>query len=129
MAAKRPIFLFWATTGLFCLVMAFSAYQYLSSPDMIAAFQHLGFPAYFRVQLAVFKFLGVLVLLLPVFPARIKDFAYAGFAISMVSAAIAHSCSGDPAMRVVLPLLFLGLLAISYFSYHKTLAASELQPA
>jgi hypothetical protein len=40
------------------------------------------------------KLLGVLVLLAPV-PARLKEWAYAGFAITLGSALIAHVALGD----------------------------------
>ena len=61
---------------------------------MAQAFTHLGFPAYFRVELSWFKLLGVLFLLVPV-PARLKDWVYAGFAIDLGSALIAHFSVGD----------------------------------
>ncbi len=42
-------------------------------------FTHLGFPAYFRVELSWAKLFGVVLLLAPV-PGRLKEWAYAGFA-------------------------------------------------
>ncbi len=57
---------YWTSTVLFCLMTAASAVMYLTSPQMAGAFTHLGFPAYFRVELAVAKLLGVAVLLAPV---------------------------------------------------------------
>jgi hypothetical protein len=58
------------------------------------AFTNLGFPDYFRVELAWAKLLGVVLLLAPV-PARLKEWAYAGFAITIGSALIAHFAVGD----------------------------------
>jgi DoxX-like family len=57
-------------------------------------FTHLGFPAYFRVELSWAKLLGVILLLAPV-PSRLKEWAYAGFAINLASALIAHFSLGD----------------------------------
>jgi len=57
-------------------------------------FTHLGFPAYFRVELSWAKVLGVVLLLAPV-PTRLKEWAYAGFAITLGSALIAHFALGD----------------------------------
>jgi hypothetical protein len=85
---------FWAVTALFCLQIGFTAYAQLSLPQVAEAFTQLGFPAYFRVELALAKLLGVVVLLAPV-PARLKEWAYAGFAITLVSALIAHFAVGD----------------------------------
>jgi hypothetical protein len=84
----------WIVTALFCLQMTFTAYAQLRLPQVAAAFTHLGFPAYFRVELSWAKFLGVVLLLAPV-PARLKEWAYAGFAITLVSALIAHFSVGD----------------------------------
>ena len=85
---------FWAVTALFCLQIGFTAYAQLSLPVVAQAFAHLGFPDYFRVELAWAKLLGVVLLLAPV-PARIKEWAYAGFAITLGSALIAHFSVGD----------------------------------
>ena len=48
----------------------------------------LGFTDYFRVELAWAKLLGAVLLLAPV-PARLKEWAYAAFAITLGSALIA----------------------------------------
>jgi hypothetical protein len=85
---------YWLVTALFCLQMTFTAYAQLRLPQVAEAFTHLGFPGYFRVELSLAKLLGVLVLLAPV-PARVKEWAYAGFAINLVSAIIAHLSVGD----------------------------------
>lgn len=85
---------FWLVTALFCLQMGFTAYAQLRLPQVAAAFTHLGFPDYFRVELSWAKFLGVVLLLAPV-PPRLKEWAYAGFAIDVGSALIAHFAVGD----------------------------------
>jgi hypothetical protein len=93
-ASKALIIAYWIFTGLFCLQMGFTAYAQLRLPQVAEAFTHFGFPAYFRVELAWAKLFGVVVLLAPV-PARLKEWAYAGFAINIVSALIAHFAVGD----------------------------------
>lgn len=85
---------YWIATALLCLQMGFTAYAQLRLPEVAEAFARLGFPDYFRVELSWAKFLGVLVLLAPA-PARLKEWAYAGFAITLVSALIAHFAVGD----------------------------------
>jgi hypothetical protein len=87
---------YWIVTGLFALQMSFTAYAQLRLPQVAEAFTHLGFPGYFRVELSLAKWLGVLLLLVPV-PARLKEWVYAGFAIDLASALIAHLAVGDPA--------------------------------
>lgn len=85
---------FWIVTALFCLQMGFTAYAQLCLPQVAEAFRHLGFPAYFRIELSWAKLAGVVTLLAPL-PARVKEWAYAGFAITLVSALIAHLALGD----------------------------------
>src|SRR2546427_12708348 len=91
--SKGMVIGFWIVTALFCLQIGFTAYAQLRFPQVSAAFTHLGFPAYFRVELSLAKLLGVVLLLAPV-PARLKEWAYAGFAIDIGSALIAHLPGG-----------------------------------
>ncbi|GGG72125.1 hypothetical protein GCM10011585_13030 [Edaphobacter dinghuensis] len=86
---------FWISTVLFALQMSFTAYAQLRLPEVATAFAHLGFPAYFRIELSWVKLAGVAVLLVPMVPARLKEWAYAGFAITLVSALVAHLSVGD----------------------------------
>ena len=85
---------FWIATALFCLQIGFTAFAQLRLPQVAAAFTHLGFPDYFRVELSWAKFAGIVALLAPL-PARVKEWAYAGFAITLASALIAHFSRGD----------------------------------
>jgi len=93
-ASKAATIAYWIFTGLFCLQMGFTAYAQLRLPQLVAVFNHLGFPGYFRVELSWAKLLGAVVLLAPV-PARLKEWAYAGFAINLASALIARFAMGD----------------------------------
>jgi hypothetical protein len=93
-AAKAETVIYWIVTALFCLQMGFTAYAQLRLPQVAAAFTHLGFPAYFRVEISWVKLLGVVLLLAPA-PARLKEWAYAGFAFDLGSAVIAHVAVGD----------------------------------
>jgi hypothetical protein len=109
--------IYWITTGAVCAVMAFSAVNFnLDEPlgPMKGAFTHLGYPSYFRIELTTAKALGVLALLMPGIPRKVKEFAYFGFGITLVSASIAHYAVGDPALFVIDPLLFLTALIASY---------------
>jgi DoxX-like family len=93
---KTKTIVYWTVTALFCLQMSFTAYNELASPQVVEVFARLGFPSHaFQVELSVAKILGVLALLLPLVPARLKEWAYAGFAINLVSALIAHFSVGD----------------------------------
>src|SRR4029450_6813290 len=91
---KTTTIVYWIVTALFCLQMGFTVYAQLRLPQVAEMFTHLGFPAWFRVELSWAKLLGVMLLLAPV-PARLKEWAYAGFAINLASAIIAHLAVGD----------------------------------
>jgi hypothetical protein len=109
---------YWILTGIIALMMYFSAYSYIANPQVAQTFHHLGFPDYFRIELAILKFIGATLLLLPVY-VRVKEWTYAGFSIVFVSAFIAHTASGDPTFNRIMPLIFLALLIGSYITYHK----------
>jgi hypothetical protein len=114
--------IYWTTTGIISAMMVFSAYGYFTNPDMKAAFVHLGFPDYFRIELGVLKVLGALALILPMVLDKIKSFAYFGFALTFVSAFTAHTASGDAISVAVAPIIFLVILSVSYTFYNKVKA-------
>ena len=129
MTRERSIY--WVSTGLVCGVMAFSAVNFnLANPlgPMKGAFVHLGYPNYFRIELTIAKTLGVLALLIPRIPFKVKEFAYFGFAITLISASIAHVSVGDSMMFVIDPTLFLGALATSYIYFIKFHRQSQELP-
>lgn len=121
---KRSKIAYWISTVLVALMMAYSAFAYLTQPEMSAAFHHLGFPDYFRVELAIGKLIGAALLLIPI-SSRYKEWVYSAFSIVFVSAFIAHTASGDPVNYRVMPLIFLGLLALSYTTYHRPRIVSK----
>ena len=109
---------YWVTTSIITLMMLYSAYAYLTQPMMEQAFHHLGYPDYFRVELALAKIAGAILLIAPAAP-RVKEWVYAGFIITFISAFIAHTVSGDPTANRVMVLVFIGLLTASYVTYHR----------
>jgi len=115
---KANKIVYWTATSLVALMMLFSAWSYITNDQLKQAFIHLGFPGYFRVELAIAKLIGAILLLAPV-KTRIKEWVYAGFTIVFISAIIAHVSSGDPASVYMIPIMFLIVLLISYISYIK----------
>jgi len=115
---------YWINTSIVALMMTYSAYAYLTQPIMAQAFTHLGFPSYFRVELAIAKVIGAILIITPL-TSRIKELAYVGFAITFISAFIAHTASGDPVSVRIMPVIFLVFLAVSYYTYHKLPKGAE----
>ncbi len=64
---------FWISTTLLALQMSFTAWAQLRLPQVAEAFTHLGFPAYFRIELSWAILAGVAALLIPTVPARLKE--------------------------------------------------------
>jgi hypothetical protein len=116
---KKDKIIYWITTGIIAAVMLWSAINFSLNEEMRGAFAHLGLPNWFRIELTVAKFLGVLALVIPAVPHRIKEFAYFGFAITLISATIAHLSSGDSVLLEVGHTFFFVSLVISYLYYYK----------
>ncbi len=116
---KKTNIIFWVTTTLIFLmegvIPAFTSQTELAKEGI----RHLGYPAYFGGALVVFKVLGAFTLMIPQIPNRIKEWAYAGFAFDFIFAAISHFAVDGRNFQSFFPLIFLGILAISYVYYHK----------
>jgi hypothetical protein len=115
---KTTKIIYWIPTVLFSLLMLYSAYAYFNNHQVHAGFVHLGFPDYFRKELGIAKLIGAIVLLAPL-PGKIKEWAYAGFSITLISALIAHISSGD-GINIFAPVLIAFILLIlSYIFYSR----------
>jgi hypothetical protein len=122
---KKNKIIFWIATVIVSVMMLFAAFNYVTNTEIKGAFVHLGFPPYFRIELAVAKALGAVVLILPLVPKQMKEFAYSGFAITFISAFIAHISSGDPFSVAIAPVVFLGILTVSYWYFRKTVLTQQ----
>ena len=56
---KKDKIIYWISTGLFCAFLFLTSISYLTDPQFVEIYKHLGFPQYFRVELAIAKILGV----------------------------------------------------------------------
>jgi len=118
-AMNKDKIIYWTTTGIVVGIMLWSALNFAFNPAMKGAFAHLGLPNWFRLELTVAKILGAFALLIPMVPYRIKEFAYFGFSITLISASIAHLSSGDGILFEIGHLVFFVSLIVSYLYYHK----------
>ena len=116
---KTQKIIYWSTTGLIALFEG--VMPALSSQTKLAkeGIKHLGYPEYFGDALVVFKVLGVLALIIPKVPTRIKEWAYAGFAFDFIFAAISHGAVDGINFQTFFPFIVLAILMLSYVSYHK----------
>ena len=85
----------------------------------VESIRSLGYPDYFRQMLTVFKVAGAIVLLLPFFQRRIKEWAYAGFGFVFISAFISHLATSGWTPNLVLPPILFAVLFFSYRAWYK----------
>lgn len=87
---------------------------------------HLGYPDYFRVMLTFFKITGAIVLVVPAIKSRFKEWAYVGFGINFICAAISHWVVDGFGGNTIFPLVAFAILAVSYIFYHKLKDAKDV---
>ncbi len=77
---------YWLTTTFVALILGISGGMSIAhAAPLMEALKHLGYPEYFANILGVGKFIGLIVFLAPGMP-RFKEWAYAGFSITVLSA-------------------------------------------
>jgi len=116
---KRNKIIFWsATTFIFLFEGVMPA---LTSQTELAkeGARHLGYPMYFGNALVIFKVFGTLILMIPKFPKRVKEWAYAGFTFDFIFACISHYVVDGLGFQTFFPLIVLAVLMVSYAYFHK----------
>lgn len=112
MNARNAVY--WTTTTLIALAFLSGGAAYLSRAGFaLQGMAELGYPVYFVTVLGVWKVLGGLALLAPRLP-LLKEWAYAGIAFDLTGAACSHAAVGHPAVKVIVPLVLLGIAAASW---------------
>ncbi len=105
--------IYWVSTSLVVFLTTWSAYGYLFQKAAIEGMKELGFPDFFRIQLAVFCVAASVVLIVPQVPSVIKEWAYAGVFFFILTAIIAHWAHKDPLYTAFINLFFLVMLFVS----------------
>lgn len=86
---------YWVGTVVMGLIMTFSVSMYLTKTVAIqGAFERYGYPAYLVIPLAIAKILGMIAVVSGL-SRTLKEWAYFGFLLDFVLAAVAHLNSGD----------------------------------
>ncbi|OAQ40770.1 hypothetical protein A5893_07480 [Pedobacter psychrophilus] len=117
---KKEKIIYWVTTTIIFLFEGVMPALTANTELAKEGIKHLGYPAYFGIALIVFKVCGTLILIIPAFKARIKEWAYAGFTFDFIFASISHAAvDGITNTQTFFPLIFVVILAISYIYYHK----------
>ncbi len=128
---KKNKIAFWIATvfivlweGLMPLGTLLFAPQYIN-----AGTKPLGYPDYFAYALIICKLLGVIAIAVPQVPTKLKEWAYAGLTFNLIFAFISHACVDKNAAFMLMPILVLGILAVSYFYQAKITRLSNKETA
>jgi DoxX-like family len=118
---KRNKIIFWTATIIIALweaVMPISTWIF--APEyMTFGTKALNYPDYFAYSLVIAKVLGVIAIVYPKTPAKLKEWAYAGLSFTLIFAFISHACVDKNIGFMMMPLAFLGILAVSYIYNQK----------
>ncbi|MGM8363155.1 DoxX family protein [Flavobacterium sp. ARAG 55.4] len=122
---KKNKIIFWTATILIFLFEGVMPALTSQSEMAKEGIRHLGYPVYFGNALVVFKILGVIALIIPKIPKRLKEWAYAGFTFDFIFAAISHYAVDGIGFEAFFPFIVLGVLMVSYMYYHKINTANS----
>lgn len=90
------------------------------TPEYVTAgTQPLGYPDYFAYTLIICKVLGVIAISFPKIPNKLREWAYAGLTFNLIFAFISHACVDKNIAFMLMPLVVLGILALSYIYGNK----------
>ena len=115
---RKNKIIYWIATGLLALFVLPGIF-FLNNPMAIEGSRHLGMPYWFHLELGIGKFIGALILILPMIPGRIKEWAYVAFGIDTLSATIGGLCVDGIVPTSFEPMIFFVILVISYICFHK----------
>lgn len=121
---KRLHLTYWIVTVLFSAFMIFSSYGGITlMPEAVALLhEYLGYPLYFIRWISVFKIIGAIAILLPNVPVRLKEWAYFGFFIDLITAAFSFIALGDPISLWAPMTIFFLMLMAAYMLHRKRVA-------
>lgn len=118
---KKNKILFWTTTIILVLwegIMPLGTLLF-AREFATAGTKPLGYPDYFAYALIICKVLGVIAIAVPQVPVKLKEWAYAGLTFSLLFAALSHAVVDGNIGFIILPIVVLGLLAVSYIHNDK----------
>ena len=118
MNAKTIKIVYWITTAIIALLLLPSA-LFINSPEAAEGMKHLGLPLWFNYEISIGKTIGGIILILPFFPKRLKEWTYVAVGIDMISAVIALIAVDGFAPKFIVPIITFMILVISYYTYHK----------
>ena len=117
-ATKKNKIIYWISTAILA-VFILPGIFFIKSKMALDGTAHLGLPMWFHWELSIGKFIGGLILILPFFPARLKEWAYVAFGIDCISAFIAIIVVDGITGMWWSPIIVFVILIVSYISFLK----------
>lgn len=113
---KKNKIIFWTATIIIALMEGVMPIgTWIFAPEfMTFGTKELGYPDYFAYSLVIAKVLGVIAVVYPKTPKIMKEWAYAGLSFTLIFAFISHSFVDKNIGYMIMPLVFLGILSVSY---------------
>ncbi|WP_293883349.1 MULTISPECIES: DoxX family protein [unclassified Sphingobacterium] len=108
---------YWIITGITMALIILPSY-FAPREYLIQTTKNLQFPDYFPLELDILKIVGAIFILIPAIPTMLKEWAYVGFGILLLSASLAHGIV-DGLAKGIAPLIPFALLAVSYYYFRK----------
>lgn len=103
------------TTLLISIFLLFSAYTYMFSLNTIEGIRELGLPDYMRIEFAILKVIAGILIWCDFLPQWIREWAYAGIFLFLLTGLIAHIVHKDSIGILITLLVLCALLFTSYF--------------
>jgi len=118
---KKYKIIFWVATIFIVLFEgAMPLGTLLFAPEYATAgTKPLGYPDYFAHALIICKILGVTAIAVLRLPAKIREWAYAGLTFNLIFAFISHAYVDKNIGYMIMPLVVMGILAVSYIYNNK----------
>lgn len=116
---KALTIVYWVTTSLVVLNFTFGGVSsLLGSASSAEVFSRLGYPGYFGSLLGTAQVLAAAALLLAV-PRVVREWAYAGLVFDTLAACVSLLAIGSPVLHLTAPVIALGVVLVSYRSWHR----------
>lgn len=119
MKPKTIKIIYWVLVTLFSLAMLGDAIGGITMQQAgVVVLKHLGYPLYMMPMYGVAKILGIIAILQPKYRA-IKEWAFAGFVFTFISAFLSRVIMHDPVADLAPPLIILAFTLAVYLLWKK----------
>lgn len=117
---KKINLTYWFVTSLFAAFMIFSSIGNITKdPEAVKMITGLGYPEYFIPYIGYMKVIGSVLILLPMIPRNVKEWAYAGLFFDLLSAFVSIILTEGFSPQVAFFFVFVGFLFLSYYFWYR----------